>query len=126
MITILWDFAYLFVASLALGMTFGLGIAFTLKLLRSRDSPQVLQEQLLDGRASAVTRIVDSACAAECWRVVLWQQACAASLCMASPIFWKCSLRSHATCAVVCSTQARCERHTRAICARSLLGDVLT
>jgi hypothetical protein len=41
MITILWDFGYLFIASLALGMTFGLGIAFMLKLLRSRDSPQV-------------------------------------------------------------------------------------
>lgn len=40
MISILWDFAYLFVASLALGMAFGLGIAFLLKLLRSRDSPQ--------------------------------------------------------------------------------------
>jgi hypothetical protein len=45
MITILWDFAYLFIASLALGMTFGLGIAFTLKLLRSCDSPQVRAEQ---------------------------------------------------------------------------------
>lgn len=40
MISILWDFGYLFLASLALGMTFGLGIAFMLKLLRSRDSPQ--------------------------------------------------------------------------------------
>jgi NhaP-type Na+/H+ or K+/H+ antiporter len=49
MITILWDFAYLFVASLALGMTFGLGIAFTLKLLRSRDSPQVRQQHVAAG-----------------------------------------------------------------------------
>lgn len=48
MITILWDFAYLFIASLALGMTFGLGIAFTLKLLRSRDSPQVQQQHVVD------------------------------------------------------------------------------
>ena len=58
MITILWDFAYLFIASLALGMTFGLGIAFTLKLLRSRDSPQVRAEQ---GSASAWggNRVVD-------------------------------------------------------------------
>lgn len=40
MISILWDFGYLFLASLALGMTFGLGIAFMLKLLRFRDSPQ--------------------------------------------------------------------------------------
>ncbi len=41
MLGIVGAFVYLFLASLALGMAFGLGIAFLLKLLRSRDSPQV-------------------------------------------------------------------------------------
>ncbi len=41
MMGIVGAFVYLFLASLALGMAFGLGIAFLLKLLRSRDSPQV-------------------------------------------------------------------------------------
>ena len=52
MISILWDFAYLFVASLALGMAFGLGIAFLLKLLRSRDSPQVQACRRFSGAAA--------------------------------------------------------------------------
>ncbi len=37
---ILVDFLYLFVASLALGMLFGLGTAFLLKFLHSDSSPQ--------------------------------------------------------------------------------------
>ena len=37
---ILTDFLYLFVASLALGMVFGLGTAFLLKFLQSDSSPQ--------------------------------------------------------------------------------------
>jgi hypothetical protein len=36
------DFAYLFLASLALGVAFGLGTAFLLKLLDSHSTPQVL------------------------------------------------------------------------------------
>ena len=54
MLGIVGAFVYLFLASLALGMAFGLGIAFLLKLLRSRDSPQVrpaLRVQIPQGSA---------------------------------------------------------------------------
>ena len=40
MLGVLSDFLYLFVASLILGMVFGLGTAFLLKFLRSDSSPQ--------------------------------------------------------------------------------------
>ena len=43
---ILTDFLYLFVASLALGMLFGLGTAFLLKFLQSDSSPQEVRAPL--------------------------------------------------------------------------------
>ena len=47
---ILLAFVYLFIASLALGLAFGLGTAFLLKLLHSHSTPQVGRP--LSGRIS--------------------------------------------------------------------------
>ena len=80
---ILVDFLYLFVASLALGMLFGLGTAFLLKFLHSDSSPQEVRAAASVETSRGINMVFTPcdrhiACQCSCWRVchaVVWVDA---------------------------------------------------